>query len=168
MKIVIAEFSLVVLIGPSGCGKSSFARRHFLATEIVSSDGCRALVCDDESNQRASADGFELLNFIANKRLARGRLTVIDATSVQKRARRELLELARTHGCPAVAIVFDLPQELCVARDAARVGRNVGPEIVQKQRLHLDQALGELADEGFEQVVVLTTAEQVDAASIER
>jgi protein phosphatase len=83
MKINLPELSLVLLIGPSGCGKSSFARKHFLPTEIVSSDFCRSVVSDDENDQSATGDAFDLLHTIVRKRLARGRLTVVDATNVQ-------------------------------------------------------------------------------------
>src|SRR4029453_9087730 len=83
MKISIPKLSLVVLIGPSGSGKSTFSRKHFLPTEILSSDACRAMVSDDENNQAVTNDAFEVLHFIAAKRLALGRLTLIDATSVQ-------------------------------------------------------------------------------------
>ena len=81
--IDIPALSLVVLVGASGSGKSTFARTHFRATEVISSDFCRGLVSDDENDQAASKDAFEVLNFIAAKRLAAGRLTVIDATNVQ-------------------------------------------------------------------------------------
>jgi protein phosphatase len=82
MNITIPELALVVLIGPSGAGKSSFARKHFLPTETLSSDECRGLVSDDENNQAATTDAFDVLHFIASKRLAAGRLTVVDATNV--------------------------------------------------------------------------------------
>src|SRR4030095_1976488 len=95
MNISIPKLSLVVLIGPSGSGKSTFARRHFLPSEVLSSDFCRGLVGDDENDQAATKDAFELLHYIAAKRLARGRLTVIDATNVQPEARRPLVALAR-------------------------------------------------------------------------
>jgi len=76
MKITFPELSLVVLIGASGSGKSTFARQHFLPTEVISSDYCRGLVSDDENNQAATADAFELLHFIVAKRLTAGKLTV--------------------------------------------------------------------------------------------
>ena len=53
--------ALVVLIGPAGSGKSTFAARHFRPTEILSSDAFRALVADDESDQRATPAAFDLL-----------------------------------------------------------------------------------------------------------
>ncbi len=100
IEIEIPKLSLVVLIGPSGSGKSTFARKHFLATEVLSSDYCRGLVSDDENDQAATNDAFEVLHFVAAKRLERGRLTVIDATNVQADARRPLVQLARKyHAC---------------------------------------------------------------------
>ena len=95
MNLKIPELSLVVLIGPSGCGKSTFAGKHFKPTEVVSSDFCRGLVSDDENDQAATKDAFEVLHFIASKRLAAGKLTVVDATNVQTEARKPLVALAR-------------------------------------------------------------------------
>src|SRR6478736_6324442 len=113
MRITIPKLSLVVLIGPSGSGKSTFARKHFLGTEILSSDACRAMVSDDENDQNVTKDAFEVLRFIAGKRLALGKLAVVDATNVQAEARKPLVELARQYHCLPVALVLDLPERVC-------------------------------------------------------
>src|SRR6476620_5964607 len=110
MNITIPEFALVVLIGTSGAGKSTFARAHFKPTEVLSSDFFRGLVADDENDQSASAAAFEALRFVAKKRLEAGRLTVVDATNVQREARKPLLELAREHDLFAVAVVLDVAE----------------------------------------------------------
>src|SRR5262245_16944986 len=123
-KLTIPDLSLVVLIGPSGSGKSTFARKHFKPTEVLSSDACRGLVCDDETDQAATNAAFEVLHFIAARRLASGRLTVIDATNVQGDARKPLLALARQYYCLAVAVVFDLPEAVCLERNRQRPDRN--------------------------------------------
>src|SRR5512139_1233857 len=111
--LIVPELSLVVLIGASGSGKSSFARKHFKPTEVLSSDFCRGLVSDDENDQAATTDAFEVLHLIAGKRLASRRLTVVDATNVQESARKPLVALAREHDCLPVVIVFDLPESVC-------------------------------------------------------
>lgn len=80
MRINLPELCVVALIGVSGSGKSTFARKHFKPTEVISSDFCRALVSDDENDQSATNDAFDVLYYIAGKRLEAGRLTVIDAT----------------------------------------------------------------------------------------
>src|SRR5262245_3638025 len=112
MKLITPELSLVVLIGPSGSGKSTFARRHFKTTEVLSSDFCRGLVSNDENNQASTDDAFDVLHYIASKRLQRGLLTVVDATHVQEESRKPLIELARKFHVLPVAIVFKLPQRL--------------------------------------------------------
>jgi protein phosphatase len=167
VTIAIPRPSLVVLVGPSGAGKSTFARKHFKRTEVVSSDFCRGLVSDDESDQSATEAAFEVLRLIASKRLKAGRLTVVDATSVQPYARGPLLTLAREHDVPAIAIVLNLAEDLCVARSQARPGRPVPPEIVRNQVRDLVGSLpGLLRNEGFRLVCLLTTPEEIDSVLV--
>lgn len=168
MKISIPETSLVVLIGASGSGKSTFARKHFLPTEIISSDTCRGLVSDDESSLDATDDAFEVLHFLARKRLARQKLTVIDATNVQSHARKSLVALARENDCMAVAIVLDLPAKLCHERNQGRADRQFGFHVVRQHASQLRQSLRDLRREGFRYVSVLDSPEAIEQASIER
>ncbi len=168
MKITIPELSLVMLIGASGSGKSTFARQHFQPTEIISSDYCRGLVSDDENNQAATADAFEVLHFIAAKRLAAGKLTVIDATNVQPESRKPLLELARKYHCFLVAIVLDLPEKLCADRNQERPNRNFGNHVIRRHVKSLRRSLRNLDREGFRYVHILRTPEDIAAVQIER
>jgi protein phosphatase len=168
MKIAIPELSLVMLVGPSGSGKSSFARKHFLPTEVISSDFCRGLVSDDDNDQSATGDAFDILHAIIPKRLARGRLTVVDATNVQPEARKSLIELAREYHVFAVAIVFDLPEKLCQERNASRPDRQFGPHVVRNQCHQLRRGLRGLEREGIRYVFKLSSPAEVDAATIER
>jgi protein phosphatase len=167
-ELKVPELSLVVLIGVTGSGKSTFARAHFKPTEVISSDFCRGLVADDENDQSATADAFEVLQFIAGKRLATGRLTVVDATNVQPEARRQLVLLAREHDVLPVAIVLDLPEKLCAERNAGRPDRDFGPHVLRRQRGQLRRGLRGLGREGFRTVHVLHTPEEVGAAAITR
>ena len=168
MKIAIPELCLVVLIGPTGSGKSTFANHHFKPTEVVSSDTCRAMVADDATDQSATPDAFALLNFIAATRLRAGRLTVIDATSVQPQARKPLVQLAREHDCLSVAIVLNVPEALCLARNKERPERSFGPHVVRNQAAQLKRSLRRLKREGFRYVFVLNSPEEVEEAFVER
>jgi protein phosphatase len=168
MKIGIPELSLVLLVGASGSGKSSFGRKHFLPTEVVSSDFCRALVSDDENDQSATGDAFDLLHEIVRKRLTRGRLTVVDATNVQLEARKSLIALAREFHVFAEAIVFDLPERLCQDRNALRPDRQFGPHVIRNQSQQLRRSLRGLEREGIRHVFKLSSQEEVDAVTIER
>jgi protein phosphatase len=168
MDLSIPKLSLVVLIGPSGSGKSTFARTHFLGTEILSSDYCRGLVSDDENCQEATSDAFEVLHFIAAKRLAAGRLTVIDATNVQEDARKPLVALARRYHCLPVAIVFNLPEKLCQQRNEERPDRDFGRHVIRQHRMQLRKSLRSLKREGFRHIHILTSEEEVNSVSISR
>src|SRR5580692_5825525 len=131
MKLTIPELSLVMMIGPSGCGKSTFVHKHFKPTEVLSSDYCRGLVADDENDQTATKDAFEVLHFIAAKRLSGGRLTVVDATNVQPEARKPLVALARQFHVLPVAIVLNVPERVCQDRNRLRPDRQFGPHVVR-------------------------------------
>ncbi|MEU9029134.1 polynucleotide kinase-phosphatase [Streptomyces sp. NPDC048383] len=163
----VTDLSLVVLIGATGSGKSTFARTHFKPTEVLSSDFCRGLVADDENDQSASKDAFEVLHHIAGKRLAAGRLTVVDATSVQAEARRGLVALARAHDVLPIAIVLDLPEAVCAERNAARPDRAGLPRrVIQRHRSELRRSLRGLEREGFRKVHVLRSVEEVESAEV--
>ena len=168
MTISIPNLSLVILIGPSGSGKSTFARKHFRPTEVLSSDACRGMVCDDENDQTVTSEAFELLHFIARKRLALGRLTVVDATNVQPEARKPLVSLAREQHCLPVALVFDMPEKVCQERNRNRDDRNFGPHVIRQQRSQLRRSIRGLKREGFSHVFIFETPEEVEAALIER
>jgi protein phosphatase len=168
VNITIPELSLVVLIGPSGCGKSTFARKHFKPTEVLSSDFCRGLVSDDENDQASTKEAFEVLHFIASKRLAAGKLTVIDATNVQPEARKPLVALARQFHVLPVAIALNLPERICADRNKSRADRSFGPHVIRNQSQDLRRSLRNLEREGFRHIHVLKTPEDVDAAVVER
>ena len=165
MEIELPELSLVVLVGVSGSGKSSFAKAHFKETEIVSSDTCRGIVSDDENDQSATNDAFELLHYIAGKRLKNGLLTVIDATNVQKESRNGLIHLARKYHCLPTVIVLDIPEKVCQERNKSRADRNFGNYVVRQQRQQLKRSLKGLKREGFRKIYVLKSVEEVEAVS---
>jgi predicted kinase len=168
VKITVPELSLVVLIGPSGSGKSTFAKQHFKPTEVLSSDFCRGLVSDDENDQAATNDAFDVLHFVARKRLAAGKLTAIDATNVQQESRKSLVALAREFHLLPVAIVFDLPEKICHERNRTRPNRDFGPHVVRSQVQQMRRSLRGLEREGFRHVFTLSSPEEIESVTIER
>jgi protein phosphatase len=168
VQIKLPELSLVVLIGPSGSGKSTFASKCFLPTEIVSSDACRGMISDDENDQTVTGEAFDLLHTIIRKRLALGRLTVVDATNVQREARRPLVSIAREYHCLPVAIVFDFPEKLCQARNRQREDRNFGPHVIRQQRSQMRRSLKGLKREGFRHLFKIDSEETANTATIQR
>ncbi|WP_329137524.1 polynucleotide kinase-phosphatase [Streptomyces sp. NBC_01476] len=165
--LAVTDLSLVVLIGATGSGKSTFAARHFKPTEVLSSDFCRALVSDDENDQSATTDAFDVLHYIAGKRLAAGRRTVVDATSVQSESRKQLIALAREHDVLPIAIVLDVPEQVCAERNARRPDRAALPRhVIQRHQRELRRSLRGLEREGFRKVHILRGTEEIDAAEV--
>jgi protein phosphatase len=171
-EIVVADPSLVVLVGAAGSGKSTFAARHFAPDEILSSDRFRELIAGDAADQRATRPAFGRLHRELSRRLAAGRLTVVDATSIEPAARRALVQRARSAGVPATAIVFDLPATVVLARNAARPERTVEEEIVRRHlarlRSQLDDPMRPIPREGFDSVVLIRDPDDLDLVVIRR
>jgi protein phosphatase len=160
--IEIPELALVAMIGASGSGKSTLARRHFLPTEVLSSDFFRGMVSDDENDQSCSHDAFEALYYMLDKRLARGKLTVVDATNVRAEDRKRLVEHARQCHCFAVAIVVNTPERVCHERNRTRPDRDFGPHVIRRQITDLKRGLRGLDREGFRYVHIVDEREEVE------
>jgi protein phosphatase len=162
----IPRRSLILLVGPSGSGKSTFARNHFRQYQVIESDHCRALVCDDAANQSATRAAFELLHFLADKRLEFGKLTVIDATNVEVQARRSLLTLARDHNFKSIAIVLDVGEAAALRQNSLRRDRQVTPEVIHRQCEDLNSSRKALSREGFSSIYIMKSPEEVAAAIV--
>jgi predicted kinase len=167
-RIAVPAMGLVVLIGVSGSGKSTFARTHFKATEVISSDFCRGLVADDENDQSATPDAFDVLHYIVATRLRRGLLTVVDATNVQQAARASLVKLAKSHDVLVDAIVIDVPESVAIERNRQRPDRDFGSHVVSRQQRDLRRSMSRLSREGFRRVHLLRGIDQVAAAQVVR
>jgi protein phosphatase len=166
MEIAIPHGALVLLIGPSGSGKTTFAGAHFSRTEVVSSDECRALVSDDQTNMDATQGAFRVLHAIVRERLRLGRLTVVDATNLRSDKRARLLRLAREVGRSTVAVIFDLPDATYLERNRRRPDRTIPEYAVVAQLGDMKRTLEALPGEGFGRVYALDSPETVDQAVI--
>lgn len=164
-RIQIPSFCLVLMVGASGSGKSHFARRHFAATQIVSSDGIRGILTDNEASLDVNAETFDLVHRIVKTRLAHFRLTVVDATNVYAAKRLPILEMARIAHAPVVAFVFDFAESTTQARNAAR-RRVVPAHVVAEQHAHLRDTLQRLEAEGVKHVYVFSTPEEAESACV--
>jgi protein phosphatase len=168
MPLTVPDFSLVLMMGASGSGKSTFAARHFRPTEILSSDRCRGMVADDESDQAATGDAFDVLHYIAAKRLAARRLTVIDATNLRPEDRKHAIDLARRYHALPVVFALDVPEAICAERNRARPDRAFGAHVVRNQVQLLRRSLRGLHREGFRVVHTLSSVEAIAGAEVER
>lgn len=146
--------SVIVLCGPAACGKSTFATRHFRDSHVISSDSCRKLVCDDETDQRYHSQAFALLTFLIGQRLSINRLCVVDSTAITSGARKSLLDLGRKYRVRTELFLFDVALEKCIERDRARV-RSVGSRVIEEQYRVFNQAKNAVRSEGFDKIVEL-------------
>ena len=167
-ELTVPELSLILLIGTTSSGKSTFAKKHFKPTEIVSSDACRAIVCDNENDLSVNDDAFDLLHYIVSKRLAAGKLTVVDATNVQQSSRKSFIALAKKYHVLPVAIIVNTTQEVCIQRNKRRTDRTINDHVIKQQGRQLTESLGNLKKEGFRYIYDLDSAELIDSATIIR
>ena len=133
---------------------------------MLSTDFFRALIADDENDQSATPNAFYLLRYVAERRLRRGLLSVIDATNVETRSRTVWVRSARAHDVPALAVVLDLPAAVLVAR--SRRHRALSSEAIMAQHRSLEESLSRVDDEGFDRVIVLRSEADVDGVGVER
>ncbi len=166
---------LVVLVGAAGAGKSTLAGRLFAASEILSSDELRAAVSGDPADQRATRRAFAILHREAGRRLAAGRLVVVDSTNAERFARAALVRIAAAAHVPVVAIVIAAPPADVHARNVGRTGRTVPPAVVDRHlagigRLGADPAgiAAALVAEGFAAARVLVAGEDLATVAIRR
>src|SRR5262245_5978850 len=168
MRVVIPDFCLVALIGAAGSGKSTFARRHFKPTEVISSDACRGMVEDDENSLDATADAFALLHVIAETRLKRRKIVVVDATNVRQEDRAQLVRIAKKYHALAVAILLNPGEDICYKRNKARPDRQYGPHVVRNHMASLRRNIRRIDKEGFRYVHELRSVEAIDSVEIVR
>jgi predicted kinase len=161
-RIDIPAGALVVLIGAAASGKSTFAARHFAADAVLSSDQIRAEVAGPTSDDIIFAE----LHRRVRARLTAGLVAVVDATNTDWMWRAKLIADARRHGRPAIAIVFNLPLEDCLARNAAR-SRTVPALVIRRQAAAVTRDVDRLDLEGFAAVHLLRSAAEVDAVGLE-
>lgn len=166
MRIELPEFSLILLAGPGSAGKTTFAGKHFLPTQVLSSDVFRGMVCDDENEQSVTKDAFELLYHAAEKRLEHRRTTVIDATNLQRSDRQKMISLAKAQNVHASVIVLNLPENVIRERNLARKDRRLPEAVLKSQLAALRFSMRKFKKEGFRFVYVLDSEEEIENTEI--
>ena len=128
MRIDLPEPCLVVLIGASRL-RQEHVRRAALPADRGASrrTSAAALVADDENDQAATEDAFAVLHFIAGRRLrARAAHRRRRHQRAARGARSRWSSSRASTTCSPVAIVLDLPEEVCQERNRGRPDRDFG------------------------------------------
>ncbi|WOT40674.1 ATP-binding protein [Streptomyces coeruleorubidus] len=147
----LPESCLVVLIGASGAGKSTLAST-WPASQVLSLDALRGAVSDDCGCQEATGDAVDVLHL--ERRMARRKFTVVDATNVTRSAREPLVAAAKRHGMPVIAVMVATPASVCVERQGPRpANRTVPADTVRAQHKAMVHSHPTLLAEGFNEVL---------------
>jgi predicted kinase len=142
---------LIITVGLPGSGKSTYLAR--LGVNAISSDEIRRLIADDPHDQTMNAGIFSTVRYLIRQRIAAGRpVTYVDATHLTPWERKPYAILAQRYGCTLEALFFDVPLEICMARNQAR-DRVVPEEAMRKMaRLMIPPS----KEEGFAKITVIT------------
>ena len=161
MILEFVDNALIILCGPAGGGKSYFAGKFFAPCQVVSSDQCRAMVCDDQANQAASADAFELFFTIIGFRLKHNRLAVADATNLSAPYRSRLRQIASSYNKPAYLVVFTTQLDQCLRNNNLR-DCQVERYVIEDHTAKLQTALKNIPNEPYQHVYNLTSTDTND------
>ena len=141
---------VVLAIGLPGSGKSSWFKRHNITP--LSSDLLRALLFDDPTEQRFQDLIFSNLRSMLKARLiARRPMNYVDATNLSPHERSGWIKLAKDYGYEVQAVFFDVPVEVCLARNQRRE-RKVPEDAMRRMAGKLKQPTFE---EGFSKITVV-------------
>ncbi|PTX65042.1 putative kinase [Melghirimyces profundicolus] len=153
-ELIFPEQTLILMCSAPGCGKSTFTKRHFLPTQVISSDECRAMVCDDMEDMSVHEETFSLVRHIARLRMGLGKLTVIDTTSLTRNVRSQYQRLAEEYGFSTGIILLDIPLETCLEQNRRR-NRQVDPDVIRAFHQSLQKTKKTVREEGFDHLYFL-------------
>lgn len=154
--------NVTVLVGVSGAGKSSYAREHFAPLQILSTDEVRAQIADSPSALDADAASVPILLQILEERCRRGLDSVIDSTGLSADFRRSIRTVADRHRCAVHAVLFEVPIEICLARNRFRAPeRRVPDTVIRRQYTEMQSAMNEVRGAGYHSVRVEMGNDQV-------
>jgi len=143
---------LILTVGLPGSGKSTYLAR--LGVNAISSDEIRRLIADDAHDQTMNARIFHVIRYLVRQRMAAGRaITYVDATHLTPWEREPYIALARRYGCRLDALFFDVPVEICIARNQAR-DRVVPEEAIRKMA---EKMIPPTLDEGFVEITTISS-----------
>ena len=146
---------IYLLVGIPGCGKSTYARAHLRHCLRVCLDDLRLMLTgvayDPASEPAVAVAGAAIMDGLLANLDEWQRDLVFDATNVTREWRSRSLLRARRRGIAAIAIYFDCPLEVALARNAGRPNA-VPEEIVRRFHAQLEPPT---FDEGFADIVVV-------------
>ena len=141
---------VILAIGLPGSGKTTWFGRRGITP--LSSDLLRNILFDDVEEQRFQGLVFSTLRSLLRARLiAKMPMNYVDATNLSIHERRQWIKMAKSFGYEVQAVFFDVPLEVCLARNRQR-DRSVSEDVMRKMAEKLKPPVFE---EGFEKITVV-------------
>ena len=125
--------ALIILVGPPASGKSTWGKKFADDNDVVyvSTDAIRAEIGSGEADQSVSQAAFGIARQRVSQALGVGKSAMIDATSVNRKSRKDWINMVRGHGAYIIAVAFEVPKDELLKRDAKRE-RHVGPDVIER------------------------------------
>jgi cytidylate kinase len=144
---------LAVMIGISGSGKSTYANglKTSLNAQLVETDAIRQELTGNAEDQSKNAEVFNIAKKRVNDYLSQGKNTIIDATSLTVRDRRDWIKIGKENNAEVRAYFIDTPIDTCKIQNKKR-RRKVPEEVIDRQASKLYPPV---KDEGFDSVTTV-------------
>lgn len=125
--------ALIILVGPPASGKSTWGKKFAADNNVVyvSTDELRAKLGSGEADQSVSYAAFQVAKRNVGAALDANKSAMIDATSVNPKARKDWINIARGRGAYVIAVAFEVSPSELYRRDSER-SRHVGKEVIDR------------------------------------
>jgi len=141
---------LIIMVGVPGSGKSTYVKKNLQDYKVLSSDEIRKELFGDESCQSNNILVFNTLYKRAREYLLLGYNIVIDATSINVKERKRVLDNFKDLQIKKIAIYIKTPIEICYKQDSERE-RKVGKDVIDYFNSNFEVPTKE---EGFDEVII--------------
>lgn len=154
------------MVGLSASGKSTIAKdiARDNSCEIVSSDSIRGEICEGGViDQSKNAEVFKIFHNRIREYLNGGKNVIADATNINMKARRSLLENIKKINCHKIAYIVPKPIEKCI-EDNIYKEHPVPHHVIQKQMMNFQIPFTE---EGFNEIQIHRFDKEYDLTLID-
>jgi predicted kinase len=141
------------MVGLSASGKSTIAEKIAQDNDckIVSTDFIRSQICDNGViDQTKNEEVFKVFHSRIKENLIKGKNVIADATNINMKARRNLIENVKKIDCYKIAYIIPKSIEKCI-EDNIYKKYPVPHHVIQKQMMNFQIPF---IEEGFDKIII--------------